>query len=176
MSRTTKLIIGSAVALVAAWLFATPYLSVRAMRAAAMERDAEGINSRVDFPALKENIKNQFSAKMLAETASAPQDDNPFAGAGAALGMMMIGPMVDRLITPEAISMMMRGQKPAGEDTKAEDGAAADNVDPTMGYRDLNTFAVRVRDKAKPEAEELVLLFKRHGLASWKLSAVELPL
>lgn len=179
MGKTGKLLIGAAVIVAAGWLYASPYLSVNAMKDAALENDAEGITSRVDFLALKESIKGQFTAKMMSEAAKS-SEENPMAGAGAALGMMMIGPMIDAMVTPEAVTAMMRGKQlnenaKATRTTEPTGGEVEADMDTAMGYRDVNTFEVTLTDK-KSSGEPMTMLFKRHGIASWKLSAVEMPL
>jgi hypothetical protein len=179
MGNTGKLLIGAAVVVVAGWLYASPYLSVNAMKNAALENDAEGITGRVDFPALKESIKGQFTAKMSSQ-AGKSSEENPLADAGAALGMMMIGPMIDAMVTPEAVTAMMRGRKldentAAGQPGQTTEAQVEATMDTSMGYRDLNTFEVTLTDKKSP-SEPMTMLFKRHGIANWKLTAVEMPL
>jgi hypothetical protein len=178
MTRNKKLAVAAAGVLALGWLYATPYLAVRAMKEAALAGDAQGINERVDFPALKENLKATFSAKLMSEAGK--DSDDPMAGAGAALGMMVIGPIVDGLVTPEAISMMMKGKAPmanAANTEQAGSGKSATDteIDADMAYRNLDTFAVTLRNKGEA-GEPMTMLFKRHGLTNWKLTAVELPL
>lgn len=172
MARSTKAIIAVAVALFAAWLYFSPHLAVKSMKSAAESNDAEALSSQVDFPALKESLKASFSAQMLSKATNA-SDDNPFGAAGAALAMAMVGPMIDSLVTPQAVAVMMKGQKPQADSRSG--AASSNNVETSMGYRDFSTFAVSLKDKGSAE-EPLELIFKRHGLFSWKLSGVNLPM
>jgi hypothetical protein len=99
--------------------------------------------------------------------------DNPLAAMGSALGAMLINPMVDMFITPEAIAQMMKGQKPklAGN---SDDGKSDARTETHMGYEGVNRFVVSVR-KQGDEGEPLALVLQRDGIASWKLVALRLP-
>jgi hypothetical protein len=44
-----------------------------------------------------------------------------------------------------------------------------------MSYRDFNTFVVTLKDRKDPR-QPLGLIFKRDGIAAWKLSSLELPM
>jgi len=98
------------------------------------------------------------------------------AAAGAAFGLMMVNGLVDAMVTPEAIGMMMRGEKPTSSEVSKDAAQAERELDTKMGYRDFNTFEVKARKAEDPETEAVTMIFKRHGIASWKLSAVEMPL
>lgn len=175
MSRLLKIAVASVLALLIGWYVASPYITLHQMRSAAESRDAEELSEHIDFPAVKESLKASFSARMIAEAAKSP-DDNPFAGAGAALAIAMIGPMIDSLITPQAIALMMKGEKPNRPQTDAEPKSASeDEPEVSSGYTGINTFEVDVSSKSDPDAK-ISLRFKRHGLFSWKLTSIDMPM
>ena len=175
MSRSVKIMLGAVLALLIGWYAASPYIALHQMRSAAESKDAAKLSEHIDFPSVKESLKASFSAAMMAEVAQSSQDD-PFAGAGAALAIAMVGPMVDALVTPQAIAMMMQGEKPELERPHAQ-VASTPGQEPVVSsrYTGLNTFKVDVSDKSDPHAK-IALRFKRHGLFSWKLTSVEMPL
>ena len=182
-SRLFKIGAPTLLALLAVWLFFTPYLAFRGMRAAAEARDAEALSAYIDYPVLKENLKASFNARLLGQAREASQD-NPFAGLGAALASLVVGPMVDAFVTPQALAEMMKGEKPRlirraePADTPASgstDGKPARRARTSMGYEDVNRFVITVSPADRPDAEPLRLVLQRQGLASWKLSAVRLP-
>ena len=175
MSRSVKVLLGAALALLVGWYAASPYIALHQMRSAAESKDAATLSEHIDFPAVKESLKASFSAAMMAEVTQSSQDD-PFAGAGAALAIAMVGPMVDALVTPQAIAMLMQGEKPELERYDVQ-VASTPRQEPAVsyGYTGLNTFKVDVSDKSDPNAK-IGLRLKRHGLFSWKLTSVDMPL
>lgn len=161
--------------LAAVWFFYTPHLAVRSMRAAAQERDAAKLSSRVNFPALKESLKASFNAKIAAETAK-EKESNPFAALGAAMAAAFISPLIDALVTPESLAMIMQGDKPQLGMGKKDAPKAAPDTETSMSYESLNSFVVTIKKKNDTQ-EPVGLVFNRDGLfSSWKLSAIRLPL
>ena len=151
------------------------------MRKAVQNNDAVYVSDHVDFPQLRESLKATFKTQMAKEVATSDADG--FEAFGAALGAMMIGPMVDALVTPEGLIEMMQG-KDLGEIAPASAGSnsgssstpanqAKMNVT-KAGYENLSRFVVKVGEPS--EEESLSLVFSRHGLFSWKLARIRLQL
>jgi len=157
------------------WLFFTPHIAVRGMRAAAEERNAAKLSGYVNFPAVKESLKASLNAKIAAETAR--EKDNPFAGLGAALAAAFISPLIDALVTPESLAMIMQGDKPELGMAKKATPKSDPDTETTMAYEGVNSFVVTIRKKNNPNGETVGLVFNRDGLlSSWKLTALRLPL
>lgn len=182
MSIKVKLALGAAVLALGAWFYATPYLTVRGMQQALDARDAAKLSGYVDYPALRNSLKEAVAPKSVLEL-NQSKDKNPLAAMGAAIADAVIAPVVDAMVTPESLALMMRGIKPkpglpqGGADEPATGGASEDRragVDTAMGYEDIDRFVVTVKQKEKPE-QSLGLIFKRDGWFGWKLSAVRLP-
>ncbi len=113
MRRNMKWIVGGALlALVVACglVYASPYMTVQALRKAAENRDAEGVSSRVDFPALRSSIKADLGARLTAELRRNPND--PMASIGMLFGATLANQLVDAFLTPENIAVIMRGRVP----------------------------------------------------------------
>ncbi len=159
--------------------FASPYWAVHKLKKAGESQDAVYITDSVDFPAFRESLKGALSAQMAKE-AAASQEDGGFGAMGAAFGAMMVGPLVDALVTPEAVIGLMQGKdlgavtEGPGADIKAAASPSQEeqnDVSTSMRYEMLNRFVVAMEDKDKKAAS---LVFQRHGLFSWKLSGVRL--
>lgn len=158
--------------------FASPYWAVHKLKKAGESQDAVYITDSVDFPAFRESLKGELQAQMAKEASS--QEGDGLGALGAAFGAMMVGPLVDALVTPEAVIGLMQG-KDLGAVTRragADSNAAAppsqeeqNDVSTSMRYEGLNRFVVAVEDKDKKAAS---LVFQRHELFSWKLSGVRL--
>lgn len=173
-----KLIVGLAAAALAVLLavyFASPFAAARALGEAAREGDSAALERLVDFPRFRDSMKQEFNARFVEELRAGSGDD-PFAGLGALLGPALISGAVDALVTPQAIALMVRtGEAPKAGDA-VERAPDADEPEPkrTLGYRDLNTFAIGFEDVERKE-RSITLLMKRRGLFGWKLEAVDLP-
>lgn len=155
----------------------TPHWSVFNMKKAAENKDADSLSEYVDFPSLKESLKANFSSTMASD-ASNNMRDNPFGILGAALAVALINPMIDNLVTPEGLAMLMKGEKPQLEkmnkDSKEKQSSADANIETKMGYGNFNSFIVTVKKKESSD-DPVKIIFKRHGIISWKLSALRLP-
>ena len=51
-----------------AWVYALPYITISQLREAAKSGDSDSLSEMVDFPLLRENLKEAFKAKLLEET------------------------------------------------------------------------------------------------------------
>ncbi|MCX5540286.1 DUF2939 domain-containing protein [Paraburkholderia sp. CNPSo 3076] len=188
------------------YAYASPYIAVKHMKAAADARDAVALNEYVDYPALRLSLKQQVG-EMLQRRVEGQHSSNPLLILGAVIGAALISPLVDAYATPEGVAALLDGMPPTGKPgdrphapPPAESGApstqsaepaqsapapaappapaASGNPAPearpvtTAGYRGLNEFAL-TWDRGNT-GEHYAAILQRHGLFSWKLSAVEL--
>jgi Protein of unknown function (DUF2939) len=163
-----------------AWLFAfyvvaTPYITVHQMTSAAERHDGEALSEHIDFPSVRQSLKDQMNANFMKEMSKDKNlKGNPFAALGTAFAGVMIDKMVDAYVTPAAITQMMAGEKPnplAGEGT-TEGSNRKPLSDATMSYESLNKFVVRVKDEDGGEGK---FVFRRRGI-SWKLTEIIIPI
>lgn len=95
-------------------------------------------------------------------------DGSPQAKMAATMGLALIGPMVDRMVSPdsmkESFARIMKDDKAAGAA-----GKAAKEEMPEIRRQGLNRFLVAGRNM--PDSG---LVFERRGLG-WKLTGIELP-
>ncbi len=101
-------------------VYASPYRAVNALREAAEAGDRERLVTFVDFPALRESLKAELNATVIAPMLDKAQG-KPYSGLGTVLAGAMLGPMVDAMVTPEGVAeMVRRGRpRPATGDTAA---------------------------------------------------------
>ncbi len=169
----------SVVAFIVAY-FATPILTVNAIVAAAKAGDEAALERNVDFPAFRNSLKDELTARLMAEAQSDPRARNSaFGGLGMMFGPMLVSGAVDALVTPPTIAAMVRTAKtpdPTDVATSPENAPTREDRDirQSYGYRDVNTFVLTLTDPEQPEAP-LKLLLTRQGLFGWKLSGVDLP-
>lgn len=182
MSKKTRLIAVALLLAALAGLYATPYVTLHQMRKAAAADDAAALAARVDFPALRENLKADMQQRMLDRDRNERGEPSPASTFGAALAGALLGPMVDALITPEALARIIEGQRPV----KAAIGFGKPRPEPgaterprarlgtAMGYESLNRFVFSVRHPGDDE-EPVELVLHRDGLIGWKLAELRLP-
>ncbi|QGZ56120.1 DUF2939 domain-containing protein [Paraburkholderia acidiphila] len=181
------------------YAYASPYIAVKHMKAAADARDAAALNEYVDYPALRLSLKQQVG-EMLQRRVEGQHSSNPLLILGAVIGAALISPLVDAYATPEGVAALLSGMPPTGKPgdrphapppaessespadatqsasppAPAAPGNPATDARPvtTAGYRGLNEFAL-TWDRGNT-GEHYAAILQRHGLFSWKLSAVEL--
>lgn len=160
--------------------FATPILTVNAIVAAAKAGDEAALEQNVDFPAFRDSLKDELTARLMAEAQADPDIRNSaLGGLGMMLGPMLVSGAVDALVTAPTIAAMVRtADTPDPEDVadaRAPEPESEDKaIRQSYGYRDLNTFVLTLTDPDQPE-EPLKLLLMRQGLFGWKLAGIDLP-
>ena len=171
MARQSKGIPTAALAVVvavAAYWYWSPLLVVHQMKEAVRVHDVAAFNSHVDFPALRENMKDNIAGK--------PSDD-ALSGFGRLLG----GVVVDALVRPEAVMFVLehgdfakkRGERHEDRDARerererGEEQASGEAKPKWATERDgVNRYIVR--------NDKIALVFVRNGFADWKLSELRL--
>lgn len=174
--------------------YASPYIALRNLKRAADARDAQTVNQYVDFPALRDSLKQQITA-MLTRRLDADANSK-MATIGAMIGVTLIGPLVDSYATPDGVASLLNGMPPRGDpgerpaappdannppaaDTSASppvaDAASATQPparETTAGYRSINEFVVTYR-RGEGDANYSAI-FQREGLFTWRLTAINL--
>lgn len=146
------------------WYFESPLWTLKGMKDAAQSHDADALNGYIDYPALRDSLKSELMARMMAE---AQTDKTGLRALGMAVGSAMMGPMIDGLVSPAG----MRAALLANRQENAEASASALHLPekPIIVRRSFSEFLVTAKDQSNSG-----LVFRRHGL-SWMLSGVELP-
>jgi hypothetical protein len=182
--------------------YASPYMALNNLKRAADARDTQTVNEYVDFPALRESLKQQVTG-LLTRRLDAHGNGNPFAAIGAMIGVALIGPLVDAYATPDGVAALLNGMPPRGNPGErppvppapaapapaepapsvagntANGPANSENSatppqppQTTAGYRGLNEFVVTFQHGAGDARYSAIL--RREGLFTWKLAAVNL--
>lgn len=168
---------GAAVLFAVAWA-AAPVLAAQALIRAAKAGDAEKIERLVDFPALRESLKEELNAELVTRMRRDPRvADSGLGGLGMMLAPMLLSGAVDTLVTPEVVAdMVVTAEAP--DPTRPPDPEPGDEIDTndihqSWGYRSLNEFAVTLTDRDRPD-DHLALIMERYGLFEWKLAGVDI--
>jgi len=171
------LVTAGVVVLLAAWGLA-PVFAGHAVMRAADRGDEAALERLVDFPALRISLKEALTDEAVARLRRDPRlADKGLGGLGVMLAPMLVSGVVDVAITPQGVAAMVSTARAPSQDGEMEtrDHPRGDkpNLHKAWGYRDLNTFAITLTDRDRPE-QSLALLLERRGLFTWKLAAVDL--
>lgn len=195
-SKAIKAGIVAFIVLIGAYWYWSPYLAVWQVRSAAQAQDADAFNQHVDYPKLRDSIKDQFSALFTDLPSESPSDGAPGkAGAsfGKMLGLIVVNKLVDVVVRPELVMQAMRQgyltPKPPGRtgdpaaQPNAPDAGKAPGSDQDkkklvfqrQGANRMLIYSAEVAQVDSAAHGKLGLVFERSGFATWKLSEVMLP-
>ncbi|MGK5026060.1 DUF2939 domain-containing protein [Janthinobacterium sp. RB2R34] len=179
-----KIILAAAFFLIAlgAVTYATPWYTLHQMKTALAERDAAALAEHVDFPALRENVKQQINGAMADGIKATAGADNPFAAMGQALVSSMTNKMVDAMVSPAGVVALVNKSVVSSDgrvSEASEVGGAETQPAPkadskaryTASYAGWDRFVIR---PAARQEDGGGLVLRRHGLWSWKLSEIEI--
>lgn len=161
----------------AIYLYASPYIALYNIKNAAEQKDADKLSGYIDFPSVKQSIKDQVKAAMVEELAASDEQDG-FEALGTMLAAAMIDPIVDGVVTPDGVALMLQGQElDFGLDdktTKDKPKVKDTDIDYRAGYLSFNRFKVQIID-ADDTDESLDVIMHRDGL-SWKVTRISFSL
>src|SRR5215469_12736545 len=92
---------------VAAYWYWSPFLALRQLQTAARNGDAEEFNRHVDYPRLRESLKDQFSALVAQKLGAQKDSGNPLAALGSMIGLGLVNQLVDVMVRPETVMAAM---------------------------------------------------------------------
>jgi hypothetical protein len=106
VTRNKLILIAAAlVALAAGWYLGSPRWTLWQMAQAAEARDSGKLAAYIDFPTLRETTKEQMKAQLMARAQQSGGGEGGFGALGAMMGLAMIDPMIDGLLTPETMRL-----------------------------------------------------------------------
>lgn len=178
MSSSAKVGVSAAAIALAAvgsyWYF-SPYVSMSSMRSAAVVKDADAFNDHVDYPKLRESLKGQMAAMMGEKLGAGSQSGAE--SFGAALGMALLGPMVDAFVRPEMVMRSMQDgkfQPRLGGDQSKTESSSKQEVKWDIDRKGVSKLIAYPKDDGSKDARP-GFVFERYGFADWKLTEVRLP-
>jgi len=149
------------------------------LRAAVKARDLAAIESCVDWPTLRSNLKQTIAANLKDESRS------PDAGAVSkalkrTLGPFVAGRMIEIAVTPRTLALVLAGRLADRENKRDAPGAVESDADVEAGSDPLSPrrlrwaffetptrFRIEVADRAEP-AKRVVSVLALQGVR-WKL-------
>lgn len=152
----------------ATWMVVVPRVAIARMVLAIEARDHEALSRSIDFPRLRESLRAEVSASLRARAG-----DSRRAAAGAAVGDIMVGSVIDLIVTPEGLPELMRGGNALAR--LIPDGALpASSTSEPPDFRIRSQGLHEVHVIMDSPSGEFRLLFER-GLTTVQLVGVRLP-
>ncbi|WP_310425311.1 DUF2939 domain-containing protein [Chamaesiphon sp. VAR_48_metabat_135_sub] len=169
------IIIGTAVttgivAIAGGGAYYSPYLTLNNMKNATENRNPDALSQEIDFPSLRVSIKDNIKAQILKQIAGARTATT--AKMTPELVEKMVGPTIDKLVTPEGIEQLMQDKVPGAKIDLSNLDRDMAKSDIKMGYESLDRFVVHITDKVD-RSKDVSLILKRDGLA-WKLAGIDI--
>ena len=156
------------------WYY-SPYLALKNIRDAALRKDADAFNARVDYPKVRESLKAQIAALMSEKAASPDMGYPPFS---PILGMAIANPMIDAFVRPEAVMhVMLNGEmKSAQSSIRSGTQVMVDKkpVEWRLERRNVDTIIVYRDEPDLDFGKKLAVVFERHGFADWRLTEIRI--
>ncbi len=164
---------GAFVAVLVAVYFLSPFFAARSLASAVRSHDADAISVRVDFPAVRSSLKDQFTAAFAKHMAEDKDlQDNPFAGLAVIVVSFVVDKAVDSIVTPDGLAAAL--ERPI-EPERATATGTKERWDWSWSFVDLGHFK-SVYSKSDDPSIKFGLLFERRGTFTWKLVRLDLPL
>lgn len=168
------------------YLYATPYLALRELKAAFDRKAFRELGGAMDVASLKKNLKDSIAnAKIQVQKDDAEvgiRSKEGLDGLEALLGFG-IDQGLDKLLSPEALGQL-EAASAKKEDVIAQlvpenrrgeiAGLVADlesKTEISTGYAGIDAFEVRA---SHPKLGKAVMVLTRQGLAGWRVSGVDL--
>ena len=85
--------------------FAAPFLTAQSLVRAARAGDAVGIERHVDFPAFRQSLKDELSARLLAEFGGEPRGGDDLGGILAAADGVDVAVVGDGVVKPDPLDL-----------------------------------------------------------------------
>lgn len=151
-------------------LYLTPHCAVRSLREAAAAGDTAMLSERVDFPALRESLRQGVAAQVSKDVGGGP--GGAILGIfGGSLAMALLGPMIDAAATPAGVLALMNGETPENRVETSQVAPKDEAPQTAIRYVDLDHFVLSI-EKQGSANPPIDLVFRRDGLVSWKLVGV----
>jgi len=163
--------------LIAAYV-AYPYLALYRLGEALRAQDLGAVEAKVDWPKLRQGIKDDVNAALVAKVK--PEEGDDLAAFGIALAGKLAGPVIDTAVTPAGLVAVAAADRPtlATLATRIYVSTSPDRPLPRLAgssFSGLTGFEATVMPKGADGDDRAVQLrFELEG-GYWMLTRVQLP-
>src|SRR4051812_34947441 len=108
-----KWLVATMIVTAAGLFIASPFYSAYRLFQGIQQQDIEAIKDGIDFPALRESVKEELNMQMSKNLAHEARE-NAFAVLGATFAGAIVDRMVEMMVTPQGIINLGQGNGPHG--------------------------------------------------------------
>ena len=161
---------------IGAYWFASPIFAARNLKAAIVDADEQALGEMIDFPILRENLKEQLKSGM---DRWAFEHEKPEAIAGMALTWPIVDRLIDVYVTPAGVAQFAtKVDVPDDADVpfaalSGSVGASILDQEDFVIDRGLRSFSLIIQTKNE-NGDDIEVVFEGNGLR-WVLVNVILP-
>jgi hypothetical protein len=150
----------------------SPYWTVYHLKAAIQDGRYDEVNAYVDYPSVRESLKEQLSAVLSDHLAADPHlMGNPYAEVTAIAAGSLLGPILDNYVQPYAIASLLRDEAKHPQGQRLQSPPEPPTV--TLAYMDIDRFVVTIQDR---EVGLWRVVLRRHDAFRWTVAEVIPPL
>jgi hypothetical protein len=158
---------------------AYPYLALYRLGEALRAQDLDAVEAKVDWPKLRQGIKDDVNAALVAK--AKPEEGDPLAALGVALAGKLAGPIVDAAVTPAGLAAAAAADRPTLTTlaTQLYVSTSADRSLPRLvqsGFSGLGSFEATVMPRGATARGDAIRLRFELESGYWMLVRVHLPM
>ena len=156
-----------------------PYFALYRLSEALRVQDLDAVEAKVDWPKLRQGIKDDVNAALVAKVK--PEEGDALATFGVALAGKLASPVVDAAVTPAGLVAVAAADRPTLTTlaTQVYVSTPADRPSPRLvqsGFSGFTAFEATVMPRgATAEGDAIRLRFQLEG-GYWMLTRIHLPL
>jgi hypothetical protein len=172
--RRSKLLLAAVLllaALLAAWYILSPFLLLRSLSYAVKNSDRDAIAADVDFPAVRDGLKQQLDSYLETRVAGRHKAD-PFARLLLSLAPSIGGQVIDAVVTPDGVATILRQHTSQISSGGTSRPSLWRGNFSWIGPDHLRATYANARHPDQPIALDLT----RHGLFGWQVTGLTLPM
>jgi|APMed6443717190_1056831.scaffolds.fasta_scaffold86244_1 hypothetical protein len=161
-------IAGTILVLIMGYVAIGPFLTFSAIKTGITEKDSVKLSENIDFPILRNNLKEQINAAIIKDATSKSKDKSFIALKAALVQKKITDKIIDSFITPGGLSMIMNENEPKKKEPQTKDEIFKNSK---FSYDSMNKFSIWITDE---EGKEIRFVLGREWLA-WKLINIIIP-
>ncbi len=167
---STTLVVMLAVA--TGFILSGPYRTLKGIQTAIAFGDANGLNEYVDFPILRQNLKQQLDSRANSQV-NAALPGGFLSRLAAGVATSVVDASIDAIVTPTGLNQLILGASlVSGHLQGATSGTLAQRFENgRSSFESTDTFTFSIAATAQ---RELTLVLTRNGL-SWQLTNMIVP-
>jgi hypothetical protein len=150
-----------------------PFHAIDSLGQAVRNRDPDALSALVDFPAVRQNLRDGFVAHLTKRAADdRALEKNPLIGLALMFVPALVNSVVDTVVTPDGIIRLL--SRPLGDPARGAGGFHRKKWSRSWHFLDLDHFRAEYSEADNP-ALVFGLVFERRGVFTWRLVRLDLP-